>query len=137
VGLEAGELDAPGLWLQAISRFEGMVADCASHFVDAANFAPNRLVVTFPSSYTSSKSFCERPERLFQMEKTLSEVAGRKIKLEFSLRADAATGNPAEPAISARQREREVSQRPFVQQAAELFSGNVTGVVSPLKRNDR
>ena len=53
--------DAKELWVQATEQFDGFASDCASHFIDAANPAPNRLVVTFPSSYNSSKSFCERP----------------------------------------------------------------------------
>ena len=128
--------DAANIWQQAISELDGMAADAASDFVSAANSAPNRLVVTFASSYTSSKSFCERPERHSEMEKIVSRIAGRKLKLEFALRADVAHEKPAKPTVSARQREREISQRPFVQRAVEMFSGEITGVTAAPRNDD-
>jgi DNA polymerase-3 subunit gamma/tau len=128
--------DAKKLWNQAATEFDGIAADCASHFVDAANLAPNRLVVTFPSSYNSSKSFCERPEKHSEMERIVSRIAGRKMKLEFAVRVDMGHETPAKPTLSVRQRDREITQRAFVQRAVELFSGNISGVNSP-KRNDQ
>lgn len=130
-----GSLDAEAIWRQATAEFDGIVADCASHSVHAANPAPNRLVITFPSTYNSSKSFCERPEKQGEMEKIVSRIAGRKMKLEFAVRADAAHDIPARPVMSVRQREREITQRPFVQRAVELFSANISSVSSP-KQND-
>ena len=69
------------------------------------------------------------------MEKIVSEIAGTKLKLEFQLRADAGHDAPAKPAVSARQRDREIVQRSFVQRAVELFSADVTGVAGP-KRSE-
>ena len=129
-------LDADGLWRKAIEQLDGMAADAASDFVNAANSAPNRLVVTFPASYNSSKSFCERPERLSEIEQIVSKIAGRKLKLEFSIRADEAHATPTRPSVSARQREREISQRPYVQRAADLFHAEITGVSAPLRKDD-
>lgn len=132
----AATLDAHSLWRKTIEQLDGMAADAASHFVNAANSAPNRLVVTFPASYNSSKSFCERPERLSEIEQIVSKLAGTKLKLEFSIRADQAHAAPARPSVSARQREREISQRPYVQRAADLFSAEITGVSAPLRKDD-
>lgn len=131
VSAPAGVGSAKEIWQAAITQFEGMAEDYASHFTDVANIAPNRLVVTFPSSYTSSKSFCERPRQHGEMEKVVSEIAGKKLKLEFSLRADAAHETPGKPVLSARQLEREVTQRDFVRRAAEIFAAEVTGVYLP------
>ena len=122
---------AADVWRGTIAQLEGMAADAAGDFCDAANSAPNRLVVSFPASYTSSKSFCERPERHREMEAIASGIAGRKVKLEFRMRVDTAHEAPAKPVVSARQREREIMQRPFVQRAVEIFSGEVTGVALP------
>ena len=123
------------LWREAISRLDGMAADCAANFVEAkfagANSGPKRLVVTFPDSYNSSKSFCESPERLIEIENTLAGIAGKKVKLEFSLRASPAEKRPAKPSISLRQREREISQRDFVKHAVDLFSGDITNISVP------
>ena len=128
--------DAAGIWQAAIQKLDGMAADFASHFDSAANSAPNRLVVTFPAMYTSSKSFCQRPERHSEMEKLVSQVAGRKLKLEFAVRNDGPHKTPRAPAMSARQRERQIAQQPFVQRAAELFSASVTGVSSPKRTGE-
>ena len=70
------------------------------------------------------------------MEKIVSRLAGRKMKLEFKIRADAAHAMPQKPAMSARQREREIAQRTYVQRAAELFSASIAGINSP-KSNDQ
>ena len=131
----SGIENSDALWLATIDRLEGIAADHASQFESTANFAPNRLAVTFPAMYTSSMSFCQRPERQGEIEKILSEVAGKKLKLEFAIREDGGHVAPPKPAISARQRERQVSQQPFVQRAMELFSADVTSV-SAAKRND-
>jgi hypothetical protein len=68
------------------------------------------------------------------MERILSEVAGKKLKLEFSVRDDVPHAAPPKPVMSARQREREVSQQPFVQRAVELFSAGITSV-SPKQKD--
>lgn len=125
---DVSDIDPESVWRQTIAKLDGMAADCASHFVNAANFAPNRLVVSFPASYTSSKSFCERPERLAETEKIVSRIAGKKLKVEFKVLADTSPKGAQKPIITARQLEREIAQRAFVQRAAELFQGDVTNV---------
>ena len=128
-----GNEEGQRIWRQTISKLEGLAADCASQFEHAANSAPNRLVITFPAGYTSSKAFCERPEKLVEIERIASEVAGQKLKLEFQVRAGERPKNSAPPrkAASARQRQREVLQHPFVKRALEVFEGEVTGVSGP------
>ena len=123
--------DATALWRQAIAQLEGLAADCASQFESAANFAPNRLVIAFSAGYTSSKAFCERPAKHSEMERIVSEIAGRKLKLEFVVRAGQRPEPAATPrrANSARQLQREAMQHPFVLRALEVFAGDVTGVV--------
>jgi hypothetical protein len=120
--------DPEALWRATIGHLEGMAADCAADFISAANFAPNRVVVTFPTRYNSSKSFCQKPDRHGEMEKIISDVAGRKLKLEFALREDEAQPAPPSPTVSPQKRLRDAMQDPFVQQAMELFSADVTGV---------
>ncbi len=127
--------DAKAIWQQTITRLDGLAADFASHFDDAANSAPNRLVVTFPTGYTSSKAFCERPEKHAEIERIASEIAGSKLRIEFKVRAGEKPGAPPpRRAASARQREREALQNPFVQRALEVFVGDVTGVSPPKQK---
>lgn len=129
----SGDPDSQAIWKQTISQLEGLAADCASQFEHAANSAPNRLVITFPAGYTSSKAFCERPEKHSEMERIASSIAGRKLKLEFHVRAGEKQESAASPrrAVSARQRQREALQHPFVKRALEVFEGEVTGVSAP------
>ncbi len=105
-----------------------MSADCAAHYASVANFAPNRLVVTFAAMYNSSKSFCERPDRREELQQTLSETAGRPMRLEFVLREDEPHRVPRKPAVSAHQLKREAAANPLVQQAIELFAAEITNV---------
>ena len=136
---------AADLWKATIERLEGVAADYAAQFeavqfsrggANIANSAPNRLVVTFPAMYTSSKSFCQRPERHSEMERILGEVAGKKLKLEFTVREDTAHAAPPKPVVSARVRERQVAQHEFVSRASELFSASITSV-SPAKPREQ
>jgi len=133
--------DAKELWQKTVAQLDGITADIASNFVGvrfsstggstdatSANSGPKRVVVCFPGSYNSSKSYCERPERHSKLEEIASKIAGTKVKLEFEIRADQAHETPTKPAISARQREREIAQRAFVQRAVEIFSGDITSI---------
>jgi len=131
----AGSLDAKAIWQKTITQLDGLAADFASHFDDAANSAPNRLVVTFPPGYTSSKAFCERPDKQGEIEKIASEIAGRKLRIEFKVRAGEKQGAPPpRRAASARQRERDALQNLFVQRALEVFAGEVKGVSPPKQK---
>ena len=133
--------DAKELWQKTVAQLDGITADIASNFVgvrfssgdgaDSANSGPKRVVVCFPGSYNSSKSYCERPERHSELEEIASKIAGTKVKLEFEIRADQAHKTPTKPAITARQREREIAQRVFVQRAVEIFSGDIASITAP------
>jgi DNA polymerase-3 subunit gamma/tau len=123
-------VSAEELWQAAIGRLEGMMADCAAHFSSAANSAPNRLVVTFPAMYNSSKAFCDRPERRAELERIVSEVAGRPMRVDF--RAAAPDGevqrSAPKPARSGRQLLHEAAAHPLVRQAVEMFAAEVVDV---------
>ncbi len=114
-------------WRQALQQLAGdLTGDHAGTANSIAILAPNRLVLKFPKAYTSSKSYCERPEPLAKLEQALGAVLRRKVKLDFELlpeepaapRPVAATG-PAPRASLEKLYEK--SQEPFVQRAVELF----------------
>jgi hypothetical protein len=112
-----------------------MVVDQARHFDSIAFLAPNRLVIRFKPVYDFSKGFCERPEQLARFEKSLSELTGQPIRVEFALTADE-PGEPvaAVPVASPHQRRIEAMQNPLVRRAAELFGAQVVDVVDPPRR---
>jgi DNA polymerase III subunit gamma/tau len=127
--------NAVEVWNRVLSRLSGMVVDQARHFDSIAFLAPNRLVIRFKPVYDFSKGFCERPEQIARFEKTLVEVTGQPIRVEFGLTAD----EPDEPlssaaaarAVSPHQRRLEMMQNPLVRRATELFGAQVVDVVDP------
>jgi DNA polymerase-3 subunit gamma/tau len=92
-----------------------------------ATSAPNRLALCFPAAYTFSKAFCERAENLGRLERTLAEVTGGVVRLEFSV-SDAAPASEAKEAESPRrqaspgERLQEKAEHPLVRKAIELFA---------------
>jgi len=125
---------ASKLWDRVLSNLGDMTADQASRYDRAAISAPNRLVIFFSAKYTACKSYCERPEKRDQLEKALSSAAGTRVHLEFRLLQDETSG-PAEqrPSTSPRQRAQEMTSRPMVRQAMELFDAQVVRVEEPRK----
>ncbi len=125
------------VWNRALAGLSGMVVDQARHFDSVAFLAPNRLVIRFKPVYDFSKGFCERPEQLARFEKTLAELTGQPIRVEFALTADAPgepSAAPAAQAVSPHQRRLEAMQNPLVRRAAELFGAQVVDVVDPPRR---
>ena len=127
--------NAVEVWSHALAGLSGMVVDQARHFDSIAFLAPNRLVIRFKPVYDFSKGFCERPEQLARFEKSLSELTGQPIRVEFALTADE-PGEPvaAVPVASPHQRRIEAMQNPLVRRAAELFGAQVVDVVDPPRR---
>jgi DNA polymerase-3 subunit gamma/tau len=126
---------APAIWRQVLARLSDMTAEHAAAAERAAIAAPNRLVVSFRTQYTFSKSVCERPEQSARLEKALAEVTGRPVRVEFEL-LDDPLERPAEngpPARTASPRERlfEAAAHPFVQRACELFDAQPIRVEGP------
>ena len=126
--------DAEKVWRRAIEQMGSMTAGYAEKCQTVAISAPNRLVVTFSSKYTSSKPFCERPDRLAEIEKAVAALVGGTVKVAFEVAPEAdgpARSVPKTPAASTRQRLRDVSSHPIVRQAAELFGAEVTRLDEP------
>ncbi len=75
------------------------------------------------------KAYCERPEQLAKLEAALADVAGRAVKVDFSLLADEpAAEDAAQRAVPQRQRMAEVAEHPLVRRAGELFDARLVRV---------
>ena len=96
---------------------------------DAAIFAPNKLVVTFPRKYNFCKQFCERAEISSQIAEIVAALGGAATGFAV-LPAQMKPSQEQEAArpTTLRQRMNEVCQRPFVRQAIELFDANADAV---------
>lgn len=135
-----GEGEPWEIWKRALDRVEDTTADYArraekaelSPSTDlAATSGPKQLVVSFPTKYTSCKSFCERPDRIEKLVQALSDTAGGDWGVRFEVLpppddavAETGTGRiaPRRDVIA------EKSQHPLVQKAAELFRARVARV---------
>ncbi len=128
--------NAVEIWNAALERMTGMAVDQARQFDSVEFRPPNRLVVHFKSSYAICKSACERPEQVARFEQALSEIAGQRVCVEFTVAADdvSASGAAAPRAVSPHQRLLDVMQNPLVHRAGELFGAQPVRVDDPSPR---
>jgi len=135
--LDLTGLDAWQVWRTALERVEDTTADFArkgekAWFQQSAAISgPNQLVVAFPTKYTSSKSICERPERMLRLVQALVETAGGDWSVRFEvLPPEAESTSAAPPSRPAPRRDliAEKSQHPLVQKTVELFRARVARV---------
>lgn len=123
---------AAAVWRQAIGLIEDMTADYAGKSDRIAISAPNRLVVSFKSSYTLHKESCEKPERKARIEQALQQVTGQPIHVEFEVIPDErGSAAQAKPVQSLRQRMREQEKHPMVKEAIEIFEAEITRLEEP------
>jgi DNA polymerase III subunit gamma/tau len=130
---ELSTADAPPgdpveIWQRVRQSLTGMLADFASHGSATAISAPNRLVVGFPTKYNSSKVACERPQNFAELEKAVSEAAGRPLKLELVRTTEPETVTRQQTTVSPRQQRAETAEHPLVRQVSELFGAEVVRV---------
>jgi DNA polymerase III subunit gamma/tau len=124
--------DATQIWAAALDRMSGMVVEQARQFERARFADADRLVVTFRPGYAVAKRMCELPEQLARFEKSLAQVAGRPLSVEFEVHdEDSAPAGPVVRPISPQQRLLETMKNPFVQRASELFGAEPVKVDEP------
>lgn len=111
------------LWNEALDRAGGLLAANASLAVEVSPVSENRIQVTFRSRDALCKEMCEKPDNLKSLEQLLAESHGRQVNLMFALREDSepASKPAVSPRASRRQLQAEISERPFVRRALELF----------------
>jgi DNA polymerase-3 subunit gamma/tau len=117
------------LWRRALDSLDDITADYAGMADAVAISGPNRVVVRFRQVYNASKAFCERPERRQTLEAVFSQVAGRRVVLEFELiRPDQAHETPPPSVISRQKQRHQAARHPLVERAVELFEAEVVKV---------
>ena len=91
-----------------------------------------RLVVVFPAKYTSSRTFCERPERRQQIEKAVAQLVGRHVQVVFQLGEDASPqsldATRSRSGVSPWERLQQAARHPLIRRAAELFDARPTRI---------
>jgi DNA polymerase III gamma/tau subunit len=119
--------NAREVWHQAIVEIGDMAAAAAQQCREIAILAPNHLVVRFPARYKMSKALCERPEQTQRIEAALARLAGHRVRVEFAVDDDLASGQgavaTARRTTSPRERLLQAASNPLVQRTCELFGG--------------
>ena len=121
---------AARLWQQTVAQLQGIGAAYAAEANHVAISAPNLLVVSFLKRYNSHKAFCEQPDQVQRVEQALSDVAGRPMRVAYTLSEDdgpAPAETVARPAAT-RDRLREKAKHPLVSRAIELFDARLVKV---------
>lgn len=129
-------LDTWELWQQALDRVEDTTRDHARRVhttrlaTPLAISGPKQLVASFPAKYTSSKSLCEKPDRIEKLAQALSEVAGENwtVRFEISSAAGETAAGEANSAVPRRDLVAEMSRHPLVKKAVDLFGSRVVRV---------
>lgn len=112
------------VWNAALDRVGGLLAANASMAIDICLAAPNHLRVTFRGKDGLCKELCEKADNLNSLRKALADCHGGEIQIEFALseESEPAAEVAAPKRVSRRQLQAEVSDRPFVRKAMELFN---------------
>jgi DNA polymerase-3 subunit gamma/tau len=125
--------NSQAIWEQSLAQIAGMTAVHARRATAVAISGPNRLAISFPASYTSSRSYCQRPAQRQEIEAALAAVVGETVRVEFR-EASEASAPPTESSatqIPQAQLKKQVATHPLVKAAIELFDGTVVAVERP------
>ena len=136
VGRPLTETSAESIWEEALGRLSGsgLIAAKGRQYDSVAISAPNRLEVTFKETYNLCKAYCERPDQLGKIERSLQEVTGTRTGVNFLLSPDDPAETPKPAATkkvetdSPMKRIVDAEDEPIVRQAKELFGARVTRV---------
>ncbi len=119
-------------WAQLKSMTPDTLSVHLKNTVRQAISGPNLLEIVFPKSYLFSKSYCERPVPLKQLEELATQLAGKTIECRFGL--DETTqvklpkpSTPVAPVVE-RRSPSSVDKDDFVQEAVAIFGGQVVEV---------
>lgn len=115
-------------WKNVVANIDGLLGSQAEMASGVRLHDDGSVVVSFASTDRFSKDRCEDPSNRPTLERALAAELGTNVSVRFEVDASAnsQTSTPAEapprPAISRRQLQAEVAERPFVTKAMELFA---------------
>jgi DNA polymerase-3 subunit gamma/tau len=117
------DLTAAALWQRAVVELGDTVAGSAAHADRIIAGGDDLIVAGFPAAYSFCRDICERPEMRSRLERALSQAHGGNVRLKLHVHDDAPTNREAarQQRTSRREQLAEVSERPFVRRAMEVF----------------
>ena len=119
------------LWSQVLSSIQDVTRDHARSAAGVAIIGPNKLEISFPASYHFSKTFCEQPKTLAQLETIVSKLTGKAVLISLRLLAAEPAESLAEtspPVETPTETDLSTIDDPFVEQAKAVFGGTVVKV---------
>jgi DNA polymerase-3 subunit gamma/tau len=124
----------PDVWEEVLQHVGPILASRLKKADLPAIFAPNSLVLRFPSSYNSERDHCQQPASVARVEEVLRKITahGWNVRIE-STGADADTGKKAgaetehSPSRYRRQRA-DALKEPLVQRAMEVLGAQLVDV---------
>ncbi len=121
--------DIEGLYRSAVESLNDMTSDMAANFGKIELKAPDHLLVALNDAY--GRNMCSKSDRKAKIEEALSNLAGRKIRIDFTVSEDAANAQPRAPRLTRAQQLRQLQDVAFVKETIEIFGGDVSGFFDP------
>ncbi|QDT34609.1 DNA polymerase III subunit gamma/tau [Thalassoglobus polymorphus] len=130
--IEFTESTLEEFWTQLKSMTPDTLSVHLKNTVRQAISGPNLLEIVFPKSYLFSKSYCERPVPLKQLEELATQLAGKTIECRFEVdeTTQVKVPKPSVPVapVVERRSPSSVDKDDFVQEAVAIFGGQVVEV---------
>ncbi len=131
--LLAGSL--PQVWRETLGQIGQMLASDVIKAGMPAIFAPNTLVLRFPSGYNSAREYCQRPANVDRVQAALRKITGQTWNLRLETVADNSAAEPAKTAEDGeetqsryRKQRTEALKQPLVQSLVEVLGANLIEV---------
>ncbi len=129
--------DRPAMevWRAALAGLSSLIADQAALAKSVAYDGPTRLAVEFAAEHSFQKSMCERGDQAQVIAAAVSEIAGRRMTLQFRLGEESQQPNSGKARQTVRRPSRvtvrDYVDNPLVKSVAETFSATPLKVDPP------
>ena len=115
---------ATTIYKNALAAMGDMTANMAQRF-EKVELEDGKMVVTLLAAYNTN--LCSKPDRKAKIESAIEQLAGRKVRVDFVTTTNpAAESIPAKPKMSRIQQIRTLQEHPFVKEAIDLFSCEIS-----------
>jgi DNA polymerase-3 subunit gamma/tau len=120
------------VWKQLCADFDDLFANILQSADVVSLLEPGHVSVMFPHDFSFQKETCERPERRQKVVETLNALTGMQFKVSFGLlQKPAVDASPVEVVKTARERNMDAEDNPFVQKAVEVFEAEISHIDHP------
>jgi DNA polymerase-3 subunit gamma/tau len=115
--------DLKSLYQSALQTMGDMTADMASNFDTLKERSTDHIeVALFDAMH---RKMCSRADKKTKIEEALHEVAGRRIRVDFVLSANAPNPETMAPTLTRAQQIRQLNDHEFVKEANTIFDSTI------------